>query len=606
VFLALTALSDWWEKDAEILLLGPWCAPYDKREELESLTWRMLSSPWEDRQRLHAASAYADTVYQRLLLHLSAHMNRVLGVQEPLAHWRLLIGPWLLHFVHAVYDRHAHLSDALLCTPGLRTAVLSERCFRTPRTTKDGFTWITQDDHYNWQLFSELLSLMKKNTVRHACVVSPTDAVVTATSTLCTPRLGRYVGRGKAHVLRAVSSVLRAMSSGRCAWLTEVTTSRASLLGLAVRSGFRVVPVPVSDVLRAQPSEPIWDERRMTLGDFPVLDDFEAICARMLPRHLPTIYLEGYHHARRTIRRQYPRMPSLLASETGWYFNETYKYLVAEAFSHGARLVTIQHGGYYGYARSTPAEAFERAIGHTFFVWGWADGQPSLRNVPHPIVSRYPRRFRTRSTRILFAPNVAERYLHRLGSTAAGSMWEPQWQWQDRFVGALPAPLRRQVTLRPPPYDFGQGVRQRLCDRYPEIAIDGCARFKQSVARSRLTILERPGTCVLESLAMNGPTVLFWDPTLWDFRNEAAPYLAALRRVGILWDSPELAAAHVAAVYDDPAAWWNSEAVQTARGAFAERFALARRDWVDCWVRALREELTCAGEKARPAHPKAL
>jgi len=597
-FLALVPLDDWWDKEAEVLLIGPWCAPYGKHEDPESRRWRMLPSPWEDRQRLHAASVYADAVYDRVLLHLATRLNSACGVQESLAHWRLLIGPWLFHFVHAVYDRYVHLSDALTRAPDLRTAVLAERCFRTPQTTRDGLSWLTYSDHYNWQLFSEILVLMDASADRHTVEVSPTPAELALTSRR-SPLFGRYVKRAMAHLLRV-------MSGGRSAWLTEVTFSREALIGLAVRSGFQIVPAPVRDELRDSSIEPIWDDRRSSLGDYLAADTFEAMCARMVPQHFPTIYLEGYDHARRTVRRRYPHMPSLLVSETGWYDNETYKYLAAEAIGRGVRLATVQHGSYYGLLRSMQHEAFERAIGHTYFVWGWADDAPLLRNLPHPIVSRQPRRSRGRSNRILFAPHVSDRYMLRLGSTAGGSLWEPQWKWQNRFVGALPASLRQQTVLRAPPVDLGQSARQRLLDRYPEITLDNCAGFKQSVARSRLTILERPGTCLLESLAMNRPTVLFWDPTLWSFREEAAPYIDALRRVGILWDSPESAAAHVATVYNTPADWWDSKPVQAARGAFADRYALARRDWASCWVRALREELTYSGEKTRPVHSDAL
>ena len=191
----------------------------------------------------------------------------------------------------------------------------------------------------------------------------------------------------------------------------------------------------------------------------------------------------------------------------------------------------------------------------------------------------------------------------RLGSTVGGSLWEPQWKWQDRFVDALPGPVRQMLVLRAPPSDLGQCVGQRRVDRYPGIATDVYAKFKESVARSRLTVLERPGTCLLECLAMNGPTVLFWDPTLWDFRDEARPCIDALRSAGILWDAPESAAAHVAAVYDDPDAWWNSDSVQKARTAFVERFALSRSDWMRQWKRALCEELVAATSPASlPVH----
>jgi len=580
MFLALTPLSDFWEKDEEILLIGAWCAPYEKREELASLRWRMLPSPWTNRQRFNVAVAYADAVYHRLLLQLVTSLNRIHGVQKSLAYWRLLVGPWLLHHVHAAYDRYTHLSDALSRFPELRTSVLAERCFRTPSGTAEALTWVTQDHHYNWQLFSELIGLIGGLTRQRECVVS-SGAVAPLARPRSVPRLSDYAGRS-----------FNAMGGGRSAWLTDVNASKTALIGLAVRSGFRVLPFRVRDELSSIPADPVWDQRRASLGDVPVSDEFERACVTMLARHLPTIYLEGFEHARRMVQRKYPRPPRLLVSETGWYGNETHKFLAAESLGRGTRMVTVQHGGCYGLVRSAPLESLETAIGHRYFVWGWARGQRSLRNVPHPVVSWRPRRWRRRlPARVLFAPQSTQPYLHRFQSEPSGTQWMEHWDSHGRFLDALPDQLRRRIVLRPPPVDFGSGIQQRICDRYPSMAVDTCATFKHSVASSRMTVVETPGTAVLESLSMNAPTILYLDPDLWDIRDEAAPYIERLRLAEILWDSPEAAAAHVAAVYEDPELWWAQESVQTARMAFVERFALGRESWVRSWLTALREEL---------------
>jgi putative transferase (TIGR04331 family) len=86
---------------------------------------------------------------------------------------------------------------------------------------------------------------------------------------------------------------------------------------------------------------------------------------------------------------------------------------------------------------------------------------------------------------------------------------------------------------------------------------------------------------------MNAPTIVFCDRGLWDFRDEAVPYFDRLRQAGILWDSPESAAAHTAKVYDC-SGWWNGHAVKGARAAFVERYALSDPDWTSAWTRALR------------------
>ena len=90
------------------------------------------------------------------------------------------------------------------------------------------------------------------------------------------------------------------------------------------------------------------------------------------------------------------------------------------------------------------------------------------------------------------------------------------------------------------------------------------------------------------------PTILFWNPKIWEMNDEAEPYFDNLRQVSILFDSPEDAAARVVDLYENPWEWWNRKEVQEANHRFLERFALARADWLCQWAEALEKELELA------------
>jgi len=132
-------------------------------------------------------------------------------------------------------------------------------------------------------------------------------------------------------------------------------------------------------------------------------------------------------------------------------------------------------------------------------------------------------------------------------------------------------------------------MHKDICKRFAEVRWDEDVPFYQSLQRCRLAVIDNPETPAIEALSANVPTILFWDPARWEMRDEAQPYFCGLRKVGILWDFPEQAAAKVQAVYDDPSWWWSNE-VQEARQAFAKTFALVAHDWTDRWVRSLAAE----------------
>ena len=202
---------------------------------------------------------------------------------------------------------------------------------------------------------------------------------------------------------------------------------------------------------------------------------------------------------------------------------------------------------------------------------------------------------------ILFVATGHPLYLQRFQSMPTGGQWTSYVAWESRFLGAIPDKLLSAMLFRPYMQDFGLALRKQIASSFPEVRWENGLTFYQRLKRSDIAVIDHPGTTVLETLVANIPTVLFWDQRSWEMRDEAEPYFEALRKAGVLWHSPEAAAGKVAAVSDDPWTWWGSEAVQKARQCFVDRYALARKDWLECWTEALEEEiaLSQAREKQR-------
>lgn len=89
----------------------------------------------------------------------------------------------------------------------------------------------------------------------------------------------------------------------------------------------------------------------------------------------------------------------------------------------------------------------------------------------------------------------------------------------------------------------------------------------------RLLVLDHLGTTFAQALAANVPTILFWRKELCRLTSDAAPLVEGLAAAGMLFHSPEDAARHAAAVWNDVADWWNGRELCQARKAFASRFA---------------------------------
>ena len=80
-------------------------------------------------------------------------------------------------------------------------------------------------------------------------------------------------------------------------------------------------------------------------------------------------------------------------------------------------------------------------------------------------------------------------------------------------------------------------------------------------------------TTYLESLTMNVPTVIFWNPNHWEIRKSSELYFEALEEVRIFHTTPQSAAKHVSAIWNDVNSWWYSNPVQEVVEVFKHQFS---------------------------------
>ena len=575
-FLATTALPEFWDPEREILFLGPWCRRQDRRRDWEGLRAQTLPSPWEDRERFHAAAEYLDRRMEQILPPLAERLNSHLGHPGDLRYWRILIGTWLMHSLQVAYDRYVHLSEALKRRPDLKTLLLDPACFRTPADTHQAVNWMMTDDPYNLQLFSQLMTGMGCSFPARALrSAAPADRSGSPAAAL------KQKLRG---ALRGAQSALSQLLEKRAqAGLIEMYCPASVVWTLSWKSGFKAVPstLPESNPRRAgEPAAPLLqDRRRSALASLPATDEFLRLWIRSLPENFPTLYLEGFQAARERALRRLRHAPHTLVSATGWHYSEPFKFFAAEHSRRGGRLVAVQHGSGYSLFRSMPMEQHERRISDSFLGWEEA---PSLQLAglrarrPNPTAGRQ---------RLLFVTTTNPRYPFRFYSAPQAHQLEDYFDWQARFLKSLGPLLRSRMVIRLHPLDFGHCLRQRLERRLPGLRWDRRRSFAGSAAKSRMLVVDHPGTPMLTALSGNFPTLLFWDPRLWEFGPEAQSHLELLRQAGLFQDDPEAAAAALEKILlEGPERWWSRAPVQAARRRFVERYAPSPSDWLRVWA----------------------
>ena len=175
-------------------------------------------------------------------------------------------------------------------------------------------------------------------------------------------------------------------------------------------------------------------------------------------------------------------------------------------------------------------------------------------------------------------------------SVIVSRQWLDYFDDQCAFIENLPAHIREALTVRLYSQDYGWDQVSRWRDHFPNLPLDeGQSDINNLIRKSRLYISTYNATTYLESFTMNVPTVIFWNPNHWELRDSAIPYFEELKRVGIFHETPESAAHHVAAIWNDIDAWWASPAVREVLELFKQRYCHLPDDLLDRVETALHE-----------------
>lgn len=316
-------------------------------------------------------------------------------------------------------------------------------------------------------------------------------------------------------------------------------------------------------------------------------NDLLGILRILLPLHLPVSLLEGFSKYRNAVHAYAVVRPKAVYSANALHANLPFKILAAEWRECGTKLLYHQHGGGYGVDKVHAFEEYETRVSDYYFTWGWSSANypkvgplsPSMLHVPKGkkrhillICDDYPVVF----YRLHFQPMPGGiEIMH-------SETCEFLTAWRDC----------KTLLIRAHVHDYSGKFMSMMRKVAPDATFDdrSVSSF-QRFSQSNLVVHNYLGTTYLETLALNIPTVCFYDPNVYAFREEAKPFMDELASVGILHQSGRSASHFVASIANDIDGWWSQAEVQHARSRFVKNYANFDPEWKSQWERKFRDIL---------------
>ncbi len=582
VFLATTALEEFWDTTMPMIFLGEWCRRYSRKSYWEPLGGQIMETPWSESKKILQAADYVNALYGRLLPVLADAMNSLHGVSHSVRYWQIILGPWLQLYLPVVYDRYICLQAVLKSYPEMTTKVLAEESWITPSDTLE-FVQCIKDDPYNLQIFSRLLKLIGKEYPSEKMQVTFTPFNTCSNKQI----LVSLVAAGA----RTIINIIANLHKNKVIFTKGSYFSRSLNARLFLKSNCTVLPLLVKP-FEIQKLFIETSLRNNILDSSWGTNEFERLLNKMISTDIPLSFVEGFDRTRQLAAKYYPETVHAILSANSWYYDEIFKECAASSAEKSTYLLGVQHGGNYGSVLLHPSEDHEIAITDRYYTWGWTRnnlGKGSV--VPMPaakLCTRKPIGVDNLHKGILFVATSLPRYLFQFPNIPM--FFEEYLEWQTRFVKQISRQIIPDMRVRLHREDLGWDIGDRWNTYCPEIAREGWETpYSASLQKCRLYISDNLQTTFIEGLSVNKPGILFWNPLRNPLRPEAQPYYDQLRSVGILHDSPEDAANVVNEIYTNVENWWNEPQRQSVRRIFCERFAQTSHNAVEEWVAELKQ-----------------
>lgn len=315
-----------------------------------------------------------------------------------------------------------------------------------------------------------------------------------------------------------------------------------------------------------------------------------GVIAELIFKSIPICYLEGFKDLQLDLSNsKLPKNPKFIFTSNDFASFDLFKIYAAKNSELGIKYFVGQHGNNYG-TNIIISPTIEELTSHKFISWGEND---KIGNKLSGFVLKNASRRSIKKSRggILLVQRPL--YSTKIDFTLCGpSLY---LEVQKKFIELLDKKLSKKLTVRL--YKGTANSIQSEIIKYREFNSDlkleyGTQKISKLIDRNRLIIFSYDSTGLLENLALNVPTLAFWQFEMQHLTEDAKGYYQLLVDAGIVHFNPESIANKVNEIWSDVETWWQSPVVQIAREKFCFQYAKPSKKPIRDLRRIIRENLT--------------
>ena len=545
--------------------LGSWCLGGDQDIVNSIKKEEITPYHWDSHLKFKKDFPFLKDIYERKLIDCAHSLNRIHNLDRDIKYWRVIVGPWLRFFIDALFDRYECISKANNCYKDSNYLLHEYDADISTRDFPDFYDCLTSDA-WNEIIFSECIKWQNIPYENSGVSIKrqpkqPNNKTIT-----------------NSFIIKCIKTYQYFIS--RFARKITIISSNISLFNL-MKLDFSLRNLPFIKSFDLEINKRNINYKDRNLLQFSEADQgFEKFLNEQISKNMPKIYIESFEEFKIKALKYFPKETDVIYTANAYQSDEAFKFWAAEKCQSGSKLFIGQHGGTFGLSFFNQTEEHQLNIADTFISWGWNSeffdnivSLPSIKlkgnNSIHPL--------QRNDGNFMHILGGVPRYFYNYFSMPIAGQYINYIDDQIIFLNELDKNNLKKVKIREDASAIKWGWNVRNILKKNGFA-GNIISTKESVIKqlnnSALCICTHNGTVPIETLALNFPTIIFWDAKLYEIRPEARQYISILKDAGIFYDCPKLAAKKINSISNDISSWWLQSSVQKARYLFISKYGL--------------------------------
>jgi putative transferase (TIGR04331 family) len=511
---------------------------------------------------------------------ISNVLNKIHGLDKTEKYWRMIIAPWLGQFVQVMIDRWSMIDQAFSQYKISGTTILDTKIEDVAPYDMRDFLSMIEKDSWNHLIYAEII---KYRELISNCKIDQRggfsyDRPVKISNL-----------KKKFFFYNFLYKVNYQLTKNNNFFFVDyaVAGKKQIILDFLLAQITNIQPV---NLLLAADKQKFDRSQVDLLDDFTPANEFERFLTQMIFKCMPSVYLSSFRALKKNASLvRWPSKPKVVICANAHNANDLFKVWLAEQKeNNNTKLVIAQHGGNYGVAKFNFFEDLELSIADYYFSWGWK--KKSFTNIypmPSLKIERHRRQLKPdKSGGILIITGSLPRYSYFINSLPIGPQVEEYFSDMFDLVSYFNPDVFKRTIVRVYPYEdylWDQKARWRKMFNKIKFDDDSPRTMYHSINNSRIVLCTYNSTTIMEVLAANIPTVLYWDPKYSEIGKSSERYFNKLLKAKVLYYNSIDAAKFINDNWDNFDTWWYSKDVQEAVQFFCGQYAIvsdrALLDW---------------------------